>query len=77
MGLTYRTDEELETWKKRDAIQAFESSLLDLGITTRKKLDNIYAKINKDIEAGILFAENSPFPEPSDLLDNVYCEKGA
>jgi TPP-dependent pyruvate/acetoin dehydrogenase alpha subunit len=77
MGLTYRTDEELAAWKARDAIKNFEENLIELGILTQKKIDNIYASVNKDIYAGIEFAENSPFPEPSDLLENVYFERGA
>ena len=76
MGLTYRTDEELESWKKRDAIAAFEKSLIELGVMTAKKIANIYDKVDKDVEAGIKFAKDSPYPNPEDLLDNVYCVKG-
>ena len=77
MGLTYRTDEELEIWQKRDAIQAFEKQLVKMKVTTKKKIENVYARVNKDIEAGIKFAEDSPFPEPADLLDDVYNTGGA
>ena len=41
---------------------------------TKKKIDNVYAKVNKDIEEAIAFAEASPYPEPSELLENVYSE---
>ncbi len=74
MGLTYRTDEELETWKKRDAIQAFEANLIELGVLTQKKIDNLYSKINKEIEEAIQFAEDSPYPDASELLEDVYSE---
>ena len=77
MGLTYRTDEVLEIWQKRDAIQAFEKQLVKMKVTTKKKIENVYARVNKDIEAGIKFAEDSPFPEPADLLDDVYNTGGA
>ena len=43
MGLTYRTDEELEIWQKRDAIQAFEKQLVKMKVTTKKKIENVYA----------------------------------
>jgi len=58
MGLTYRTDEELEIWQKRDAIQAFEKQLVKMKVTTKKKIENVYARVNKDIEAGIKFTED-------------------
>ena len=77
MGLTYRTDEELAEWKKKDAIAAFEKRLIQLGVMSKKKIDNVYAKINKEIEEAIKFAIESPFPEPEDLLENVYCVKEA
>lgn len=77
MGLTYRTDEEVEEWKTRDAIDTFEARLIELGVTTQKKIDNLYAKVNEEIREGIQFAEDSPFPEPEDLLDNVYYVGGA
>ncbi|MEO2175851.1 MAG: thiamine pyrophosphate-dependent dehydrogenase E1 component subunit alpha [bacterium] len=76
MGLTYRTDEELEIWKKRDSIQSFETSLIELKVMTRKKIDKIYSDINKELEEAIQFGEDSPFPDPSNLLDDVYSTAG-
>jgi len=75
MGLTYRTDEELETWKKRDAIIAFEARLLELGVVTQKSIDAIYAGVNAEIEEAIQFAEDSPFPEAHEMLEDVYSER--
>ena len=72
MGLTYRTDQELETWKKRDAIIGFEARLLELGVVTQKSIDAIYAGVNAEIEEAIQFAEDSPFPEAHELLEDVY-----
>ena len=72
MGLTYRTDEELEEWKKRDAITGFEARLLQLGTITQKAIDAVYANINAEIEEAIQFAEDSPFPQPEELLEDVY-----
>lgn len=77
MGLTYRTDEEVEEWKKRDAIANFEKSLVKLGVMTQKKIDNVYTRVNKDIEEAIQFAEDSPYPDTADLLEDVYYVKGA
>ena len=61
MGLTYRTDEELEIWQKRDAIQAFEKQLVKMKVTTKKKIENVYARVNKDIEAGIKLRKTRHF----------------
>ena len=72
MGLTYRTDEELEEWKAKDAIQSFEKVLLKQKVMTQKKIDQVYDEVNADIEQAISFAESSPYPAPEDLLMDVY-----
>jgi len=77
MGMSYRTDEEVEAWKNRDAIQSFEKRLIELGSMSRKQIDAVYDKVNRDIEEAIEFANESPYPDPGELLDNVYNEKGA
>ncbi len=77
MGLNYRSDEEVEAWKKKDAINSFEKRLIQLGVVSRKQLDGIHAAVNKDIEEAIEFANDSPYPTPDELLENVYYVKGA
>lgn len=77
MGLTYRTDEELEAWQRRDPIDLFEKQLVKMKVMTEKKLANVLAKVNAEIDEAIQFAEDSPFPSPEDLLEDVYNVGGA
>ncbi len=77
MGLNYRTDEEIEAWKKKDAIEGFEKRLIQLGVMTKKQVDAVHAAVSKDVEEAIEFANESPYPEADTLLENVYFEKGA
>ena len=77
MGLNYRSDEEVEAWKKKDCIQTFEKRLTELGVMTRKKIDSVHAAVAKDIAGAIDFANESPYPKPEELLENVYYVKGA
>ena len=72
MGLTYRTDEEVDAWKERDAINSFETLLVKQGVLTAKKIENVYARANDEIKEGVAFAESSPFPTAEDLLEDVY-----
>lgn len=72
MGLSYRTDEELERWQKRDPIDLFLAQLKDLGVLTDRKAANIEKKVMQEIDAAVEFAENSPLPTPEELLDDVY-----
>ena len=72
MGLSYRTDEELEEWQKRDPIHMFEAQLAEVGVLTRDEAAAIHDAILAEVKAGIEFAESSPSPDPDTLLDDVY-----
>jgi len=72
MGLKYRSDEEVELWQQRDCIDRMEAHLIEQGIATKRKLDNVHKSTRKEVEEGIAFAENSPMPKPDALLEDVY-----
>jgi pyruvate dehydrogenase E1 component alpha subunit len=74
LGLKYRTDEEVEEWKKRDPIFTLEDRLVEVGTVTREEFDEIWAELRADIAAAIEFAESSPPPDPDQLLVDVYTE---
>ena len=74
LGMKYRSDDEVEEWKERDAIVALEQVMLAEEIATRTEIDAVQAAVLDEVGAAIEFAEASPLPEPDQLLDNVYTE---
>jgi len=68
----YRTQEEIDEWKGRDAIAALEARLIDHGIADQPTIEAVWQETRDEIVAAIEFAENSPDPDPADILDNVY-----
>jgi pyruvate dehydrogenase E1 component alpha subunit len=72
MGLTYRTDEEVEAWRKRDPIDLFEARLSEQGIMSTDEMAGVHEAAQEEIETAVKFAEDSPMPDPSALLDDVY-----
>ena len=72
MGLSYRTDAELEEWQKRDPIHMFEARLAELGVLSQEQAAEIHDGIMAEVKAGIEFAEQSPVPDVATLLDDVY-----
>ncbi len=72
MGLKYRSDEEVALWQERDCIDRIEAHLIEQGISTQRKLENVHKSTLKEVHEGIAFAEASPMPEPSALLEDVY-----
>ena len=72
MGLSYRTDEELKEWQKRDPIHQFEARLAERGVLDQAQAAAIHEEILAEVKAGIAFAEESPPPDAATLLDDVY-----
>ncbi len=72
LGLKYRPDSEVEVWKQRDPIFTFEAKLEELGVLTADQREALWAELRADIADAIAFAEDSPFPERDQLLEDVY-----
>ena len=72
MGLNYRTEEEVAQWKKRDPIDNFEAKLAEQGILSSAEAAAVHEQVAADIEAAIQFAEDSPYPDPEAILEDVY-----
>tara|TARA_A100001037_G_scaffold194218_1_gene173807 strand:+ start:808 stop:1731 length:924 start_codon:yes stop_codon:yes gene_type:complete len=72
MGLTYRTDEEVEEWRQRDPIASLEQRLAEQDILSAEEAEQIHSEISKELEAAVDFANESPFPDTTTLLEDVY-----
>jgi acetoin:2,6-dichlorophenolindophenol oxidoreductase subunit alpha len=72
MGLSYRTDEEVAKWKKRDPIKLLESLLAKQKILSAKAAKAVHDEVTQEVKDAVMFAEQSPFPDPSALLEDVY-----
>ncbi len=69
---TYRPKEEIEEWLKRDPLKSFKEKLLEMKLLTEKKADEIDQEMLAEIDQAVKFAQESPFPEPEETLDNVF-----
>ncbi len=76
MGMKYRPDSEVEEWRARDAIDAMEARLIEAGVATAEELAEMRATVQTDVDAAITFGKESPMPDVSALLENVYTEAG-
>lgn len=68
----YRTREEVEEWKKLDAIEKLKAELIRSYKTTEKDLEKIDEEVDNIIEASVEFATNSPDPEVSSYKNYIY-----
>lgn len=72
--IVYRSREELEAWRARDAIARERAYLLHNGLATEAELDGIDAAIARELDEAVEFALASPDPAPEELFTDVYSE---
>ena len=77
LGAKYRSDEEVEEWRQRDAIDHHEKRLIESGVMTAADLQTVREEIQDEVDDAVQFGEDSPMPDPSTILDDVYSVGGA
>jgi TPP-dependent pyruvate/acetoin dehydrogenase alpha subunit len=71
---SYRSDEEMEHWKQRDPITLHKRLLIEQSIATQAEIDQMEREIEEQIEEAVTFARESPYPEPSELFEDMYAD---
>jgi pyruvate dehydrogenase E1 component alpha subunit len=72
---TYRSKEEIEEYKKnKDPIILFKNKLLNEGVLTEEKASEIDKLAKEESNASAEFAAASPYPDPEELMDDIYWE---
>ena len=72
LRIPYRTQEEIDAWKERDAIKALELRMVRLELGEQAEFDAVWQETRDEIEAAIKYADESPDPDVSSILDDVY-----
>jgi pyruvate dehydrogenase E1 component alpha subunit len=70
----YRTKEEEAEAAKRDPIKLLEAVLKERNVMTEEKMEAIDAEIQAQVESIYEAADASPFPDPSEVYDNIYTD---
>ncbi len=68
----YRTRAEIERHQERDPIKLFSASLKEEGILSVSEFQEIEAEVKEQVEHAVLFAEQSPLPDPKEVYADVY-----
>jgi pyruvate dehydrogenase E1 component alpha subunit/2-oxoisovalerate dehydrogenase E1 component alpha subunit len=64
---------EIEWWEKNnDPLDRYEKFLLECGVATREKLEEITADVRREIEEDCEWAESSPMPDEEQAAYRVY-----
>ena len=71
----YRTKNELQKYREQDPVKMLENKILENEIATEKEIDDIKRKVKDIIEDAVKFADQSAFPEPSELYKDNYVQE--
>ena len=69
---SYVPEHLLAEWAAKDPIERLDRRMIENGWATREEIDLIYQEVRQEIDAAVEWAEQSPYPDPATLLDNVY-----
>jgi TPP-dependent pyruvate/acetoin dehydrogenase alpha subunit len=69
---TYRTREEVESWKARDPLVRFRAHLLSQRLADETQLAELERQAADEAADARRFAEASPWPDPATAATNVY-----
>jgi pyruvate dehydrogenase E1 component alpha subunit len=70
----YRTKEEVEMERKRDPLLLLQQSLRAGGLAGDREFKALEEEVSAAVTAAVRFAEESPFPDPDELYDDLIVE---
>lgn len=71
----YRTKDEVEQYKAQDPILYALAHLQKNNWITDEERETIDERVKKQVQEAVDFAEESPYPSPETLWENVYSDK--
>jgi pyruvate dehydrogenase E1 component alpha subunit len=70
----YRSKEEMEEYKLQDPVETTLTKLKDNFGVTDEEIQQITERVKHQVEESVKFAEESPYPDDSEVLKDVYAE---
>ena len=69
----YRSKEEELEWREtRDPLKLMAEKLIGQNLTDQSVLDRIHTDVLSEIENGVQFAINAPYPDQNEVTEDVY-----
>ena len=68
----YRDQAEIDLWRQRDPIALFTALLLESGAMSAAQIAEMEAAVCAEVDAAVIFAEQSPDPAPEALYEGLF-----
>jgi pyruvate dehydrogenase E1 component alpha subunit len=69
---TYRSKDEVAHYKTLDPLETTKETILKQKFATEAELEKMEETIIETVNKSVEFAENSPYPDASELFTDVY-----
>ena len=71
----YRTKEELEEYKGKDPLITTKAAILENKYADEEWFKEVEAEVKKVVDDSVKFAEESPYPDPSAIYEDIYVQE--
>ena len=71
----YRSKDEVNEYKDRDPVKRLEAKMLDEKIASEEEIKTIKDQIKAEIAEAVKFADESPYPDASELYTDNYVQE--
>ncbi len=71
----YRTKEEMEEYKLKDPVEVALAKLKSTYKLTEEESNAITERVKKEVEDSVQFAEESPWPDISEVYKDIYIQE--
>jgi len=71
----YRTKEELEEYKGKDPLITTKAAIMENKYADDAWFKEVEAEVKKTVDEAVKFAEESPYPDPSAIYEDVYVQE--
>ena len=72
---SYRTREEEAAWEEKFPIKRYTAILLERGILTQTRIDELAKQADIEVQEAIRFATEAQLPDPDSVADYVFSER--
>ncbi|MFD1513407.1 thiamine pyrophosphate-dependent dehydrogenase E1 component subunit alpha [Halomarina rubra] len=68
----YRTKDDIDDARERDAIDRFKTRLVDAGVITDAEFDDLEAEVEAEIDEATERAQDAEYPDPSEAYEDMF-----
>lgn len=70
----YKDKDVVAAYRQRDPMVQFKTKCLEQGYLSQAELENIEKQVSEEVVAALAFADQSDFPDMSDIFNDIYAD---